>query len=302
MEIAHINKNNINKEKDIYSMLNDLNEKYFLLEKRQNENQEIIEKNKSFILILNQNFKAIKKYIKEFKTKYEKEINALKEIIFQNKSNIYDNNTDNFKIDKLNNLKDEFDEKAKIIDKNIEEQINDIKKLKLKMINKDEELNSYESKNDYIFQSFELLLAEIMKKGDIDENNYEKLKNISEKLIINDISPYEYTTRYFSETYKYLDKKNELNEERVKKLSQINKKVTDYIDKIEHELNKKNKKGKKDKIIPKTPDNKIEKFRNKYGLRKEDADDKKIKEQLKLYKNDEIRTYQALMNRIVNKK
>ena len=141
-----------------------------------------------------------------------------------------------------------------------------------------------------------------MKKGDIDENNYEKLKNISEKLIINDISPYEYTTKYFSETYKYLDKKNELNEERIKKLSQINKNVTDCIDKIEHELNKKNKKGKKDKIIPKTPDNKIEKFRNKYGLRKEDADDEKIKEQLKLHKNDEIRTYQALMNRIVNKK
>jgi hypothetical protein len=302
MEIEQINKNEINEQKDLYSLFKDLNEKYYLLEKKQNANQEIIEKNKSFILILNQNFKAIKKYIKEFKTKYEKEINALKEIIFQNKSNIYDNNTDNFKIDKLNNLKDEFDEKAKNIDKNIEEQINDIKKLKLKMINKENELNSYETKNDYIFQSFELLLAEIMKKGDIDEKNYEKLKNISEKLIINDISPYEYTTRYFSETYKYLDKKNELNEERVKKLSQINKKVTDYIDKIEHELNKKNKKGKKDKIIPKTPDNKIEKFRNKYGLRKEDADDKKIKEQLKLYKNDEIKTYQALMNRIVNKK
>ena len=136
MEIVHINENNINKGKDIYSMLNDLNEKYFLLEKRQNENQEIIEKNKSFILILNQNFKAIKKYIKEFKTKYEKEINALKEIIFQNKANIYAN-TDNINIDQLNNLKDEFDENTKNIDKNIEAQINDIKKLKLKMINKE---------------------------------------------------------------------------------------------------------------------------------------------------------------------
>jgi len=244
MEIEQNNKIYINKEKDIYAMLNDLNAKYYLLEKKQNENQEIIEKNKSFILILNQNFKAIKKYIKEFKTKYEKEINVLKETIFQNKANKY-GKTDNINIDQLNNLKNEFDEKAKNIDKNIEEQIKDIKKLKLKKINKDDELKYNESKNDYIFQSFELLLAEIMKKGDLDGNNCERLKNISEKLIINDISPYEYTTRYFSETYKYLDKKNELNEERIKKLSQINKKITDYIDKIEHELIKRIKKEKK---------------------------------------------------------
>ena len=243
----------------------------------------------------------IKKYIKEFKTKIEKEIKDLKQIIIQNKAYKCDKK-DITDMNQLNNIKNEFDENTKNIDKNIEKQISDIKKLKLKMITDKDELKNYESKNDFIFQSFEILLAEIMKKGDIDETNSEKLKNISEKLIINDISPYEYTTKYFSETYKYLDKKNELNEERVKKLSQINKKVTDYIDKFEHELIKKNKKGKKDKIIPKTPDNKIEKFRNKYGLRKEDADDKKIKEQLKLYKHDEIRAYQALMNRIVNKK
>ena len=309
MEIEQINKNKINDEKDIYSMLNDLNNKYNLLEKKQNENQEIIEKNKSFILILNQNFMIIKKYIKEFKTKIEKEIKDLKQVIIQNKAYKYDKK-DNTDMDQLNNIKNEIDENTKNIDKNIEEQISDIKKLKLKMITDKDELKNYESKNDFIFQSFEKLLAEIMKKGDIDETNSEKLKNISEKLIINDISPYEYTTRYITETYNYFDKKNELDEKKLEKLSRINKIIMDHIEKIEKELNKnkkdkKHKKEKNDKIKKSKAiktDSKIERFRKKFGLSEKDADDKTIKEHLKLYKNDETKTYQALMNRILNKK
>jgi len=309
MEIEQINKNKINDEKDIYSMLNDLNNKYNLLEKKQNENQEIIEKNKSFILILNQNFMIIKKYIKEFKTKIEKEIKDLKQIIIQNKAYKCDKK-DNTDMDQLNNIKNEFDENTKNIDKNIEKQISDIKKLKLKMITDKDELKNYESKNDFIFQSFEKLLAEIMKKGDIDETNSEKLKNISEKLIINDISPYEYTTRYITETYNYFDKKNELDEKKLEKLSRINKIIMDHIEKIEKELNKnkkdkKHEKEKKDKIKKSKAiktDSKIEKFRKKFGLSEKDADDKTIKEHLKIYKNDETKTYQALMNRILNKK
>ena len=309
MEIEQINKSKINDEKDIYSMLNDLNNKYNLLEKKQNENQEIIEKNKSFILILNQNFMIIKKYIKEFKTKIEKEIKDLKQVIIQNKAYKYDKK-DNTDMDQLNNIKNEIDENTKNIDKNIEKQISDIKKLKLKMITDKDELKNYESKNDFIFQSFEKLLAEIMKKGDIDETNSEKLKNISEKLIINDISPYEYTTRYITETYNYFDKKNELDEKKLEKLSRINKIIMDHIEKIEKELNKnkkdkKHKKEKNDKIKKSKAiktDSKIERFRKKFGLSEKDADDKTIKEHLKLYKNDETKTYQALMNRILNKK
>ena len=309
MEIEQINKNKINDEKDIYSMLNDLNNKYNLLEKKQNENQEIIEKNKSFILILNQNFMIIKKYIKEFKTKIEKEIKDLKQVIIQNKAYKYDKK-DNTDMDQLNNIKNEIDENTKNIDKNIEKQISDIKKLKLKIITDKDELKNYESKNDFIFQSFEKLLAEIMKKGDIDETNSEKLKNISEKLIINDISPYEYTTRYITETYNYFDKKNELDEKKLEKLSRINKIIMDHIEKIEKELNKnkkdkKHKKEKNDKIKKSKAiktDSKIERFRKKFGLSEKDADDKTIKEHLKLYKNDETKTYQALMNRILNKK
>ena len=309
MEIEQNNKNKINDEKDIYSMLNDLNNKYNLLEKKQNENEEIIEKNKSFILILNQNFMIIKKYIKEFKTKIEKEIKDLKQIIIQNKAYNCDKK-DNTDMDQLNNIKNEFDENTKNIDKNIEKQISDIKKLKLKMITDKDELKNYESKNDFIFQSFEKLLAEIMKKGDIDETNSEKLKNISEKLIINDISPYEYTTRYITETYNYFEKKNELDEKKIEKLSRINQIIMDHIEKIEKELNKnkkdkKHKKEKNDKIKKSKAiktDSKIERFRKKFGLSEKDADDKTIKEHLKLYKNDETKTYQALMNRILNKK
>ena len=309
MEIEQINKNKINDEKDIYSMLNDLNNKYNLLEKKQNENEEIIEKNKSFILILNQNFMIIKKYIKKYKTKIEKEIKDLKQVIIQNKA-YKCNKKDNTDMDQLNNIKNEFDENTKNINKNIEKQISDIKKLKLKMITDKDELKNYESKNDFIFQSFEKLLAEIMKKGDIDETNSEKLKNISEKLIINDISPYEYTTRYITETYNYFEKKNELDEKKLEKLSRINKIIIEHIEKIEKELNKnkkdkKHEKEKKDKIKKSKAiktDSKIERFRKKFGLSEKDADDKTIKEQLKLYKNDETKTYQALMNRILNKK
>ena len=251
----------------------------------------------------------IKKYIKEFKTKVEKEIKDLKQIIIQNKAYKCDKK-DNTDMDQLNNIKNEFDENTKNIDKNIEKQISDIKKLKLKMITDKDELKNYESKNDFIFQSFEILLAEIMKKGDIDETNSEKLKNISEKLIINDISPYEYTTRYITETYNYFDKKNELDEKKLEKLSRINKIIMDHIEKIEKELNKnkkdkKHEKEKKDKIKKSKAiktDSKIERFRKKFGLSEKDADDKTIKEHLKIYKNDETKTYQALMNRILNKK
>ena len=142
----------------------------------------------------------------------------------------------------------------------------------------------YESKDEVL--SFEHLLSEIMKKGDINSKNYEKLKEISEKLIKNDISPFECMTKYISETYKYLHCKNKLDEKQIEKLSQINKKVSDSIGKIEIELNKKLKKESKSKKAQTKGGVKIEEFRKKFELREEDADDNLIQEYLKLNKND----------------
>ena len=284
----------INKEQNIYTMLEELNKKYNILEKKQKINEEKIEKNEKTIFNLNKNIMIVKKYIDEIKIKIEKDINELNEKINeQNKKNEPEKiNNINLNIEQLNNIKLKFDEKNNIIDKKIDELIKDIKEIKMNQNLKDNAPKMNEKKDIPLVDNFQNLLTEIMIKGDIDQYTKERLKKIIENLINNSNSPKHYLTNFLSENYiKYLEKSSELDNKKIEKLSEINKKISDYVDNISRELMQKNKANNM-KIME--SDNKIEQFRKKYNIRKEEHDDQLIKNFLNYYKNDEEKVYQAL--------
>ena len=67
MENGQININQINQNQDIYSMIKIMNEKYNLLEKKQKDDEELIQINKKNILLLNENLNILRKTIKNLK-------------------------------------------------------------------------------------------------------------------------------------------------------------------------------------------------------------------------------------------
>ena len=296
MEEDKNNSIKINKEQNLYSMLEELKKKYNKLEKKQKINAEKIEKNEKTIFNLNKNIMIMKKYIDQIKIKIEKDINELKEKINeQNKKNEPEKiNNINLNIEQLNNIKLQFDEKNNIIDKKIDELIKDIKEIKKNQNLKDNATKMNEKKDILLVDNFQILLKEIMSKGDIDHNIKERLKIIIENLINSSYSPKKYLTNFLNGyNNKYIEKSSESNIKKIDKLVEINKKIYDYIDKIEKELKQKNKnKANNMKIIE--SDNKIELFRKKYNIRKEEYKDEVIQNYLNFYQNDEEKVYQAL--------
>ena len=296
MEDDKNNSIKINKEQNLYSMLEELKKKYNILEKKQKINEEKIEKNEKTIFNLNKNIMIMKKYIDQIKIKIEKDINELKEKINeQNKKNEPEKiNNINLNIEQLNNIKLQFDEKNNIIDKKIDELIKDIKEIKKNQNLKDNATKMNEKKDILLVDNFQILLKEIMSKGDIDHNIKERLKIIIENLINSSYSPKKYLTNFLNGYYnKYIEKSSESNIKKIDKLVEINKKICDYIDKIEKELKQKNKnKANNMKIIE--SDNKIELFRKKYNIRKEEYKDEVIQNYLNFFQNDEEKVYQAL--------
>jgi len=296
MEDDKNNSIKINKEQNLYSMLEELKKKYNILEKKQKINEEKIEKNEKTIFNLNKNIMIMKKYIDQIKIKIEKDINELKEKINeQNKKNEPEKiNNINLNIEQLNNIKLQFDEKNNIIDKKIDELIKDIKEIKKNQNLKDNATKMNEKKDILLVDNFQILLKEIMSKGDIDHNIKERLKIIIENLINSSYSPKKYLTNFLNGyNNKYIEKSKESDIKKIDKLVEINKKIYDYIDKIEKELKQKNKnKANNMKIIE--SDNKIELFRKKYNIRKEEYKDEVIQNYLNFFQNDEEKVYQAL--------
>ena len=296
MEDDKNNSIKINKEQNLYSMLEELKKKYNILEKKQKINEEKIEKNEKTIFNLNKNIMIMKKYIDQIKIKIEKDINELKEKINeQNKKNEPEKiNNINLNIEQLNNIKLQFDEKNNIIDKKIDELIKDIKEIKKNQNLKDNATKMNEKKDILLVDNFQILLKEIMSKGDIDHNIKERLKIIIENLINSSYSPKKYLTNFLNGyNNKYIEKSSESNIKKIDKLVEINKKIYDYIDKIEKELKQKNKnKANNMKIIE--SDNKIELFRKKYNIRKEEYKNEVIQNYLNFFQNDEEKVYQSL--------
>ena len=245
MENILINENKNIHQKDLYEMIKELNTKYILLEKKLKEKDEAMIRDKKILLIMNKNMISIQNQFSEFKKNCEKDINDLREKIEKkNGKEKYDeiNYIDNDN-ELLNKIKSEFDEKKEDIDNQLKKLTDQIKEIKDYLINK-EELKIVENKDTTIFESFENLLAMIISQGDIDSDNLKKLEKIVKKLKANNISPLKLVNDFFSENFKYMQNKNEID---VKE--NIKKRVYQEIEEIENKLN--NQESVLDKIMNK---------------------------------------------------
>ena len=226
-------------------------------------NEELSLKNKDVNLNLNKNLKLLKDLVINLKNKSGQNINELKESIDKIKK---ENNIDIIKklsLEQINILQNKYNEMCKEIDKKIETLKNEINEIKNninnnnninttnnnQIENNNNNINIKNNKNTEliinkedektIFQKFENLIAIIIDKNNIDDKIKEELNQYCEKLIINNISPVEYTAKYFSETYKYLE--NGIEKEKFAKLLKANEKLILAVEEIEKRLNKKRK-------------------------------------------------------------
>ena len=249
MDVDLNNNKNNQKQNDIYTMINELQNKYEILEKSQMNNEELSLKNKDVNLNLNKNLKLLKDLVINLKNKFGQNINELKESIGKIKK---ENNIDIIKklsLEQINDLQNKYNEMCKEIDKKIETLKNEINEIKININNlnnnninttnniqiennsnniniknnKETELIINKEDEKTIFQKFENLIAIIIDINNIDDKIKEELNQYCEKLIINNISPVEYTAKYFSGTYKYLE--NGIEKEKFFKLLKANEKL-----------------------------------------------------------------------------
>ena len=318
-----INNDNIAKEPDLYAMINELRNKYEILEKRQKDNEELSKKNMTNILNLNTSLIGLKKIVQKMKNEYIKQIEDLNKIVHDI---IGQNEKDKINIIEINSIKNQYNEMTKELTKSFDSLKKEIKEIKIKIAinnnfninksifkdknennknndininkNKNGELNIDKKEQKTVFDKFQNLLAMIIEKNEIDNKILEELKELSEKLIINDISPLEYATEYFSDTYKYFVGVKS-NQKDVEKVLIINRKIFDVLEKIEPELKEKinNEKKPEKKIV----DRRVEKFRINKQIKDEDATDKEILDLLNVHRNNEQKVYEILIENILKK-
>ena len=327
MDYEKNNNKNHQQENDLYMMVNELKNKYESLEKKQKNNEENSIKNSKAIYNLNINLKILKDFIIILKKQFEQIIGELKEL----KENIdkiqKENDIDKIKKlskEQINILENKFSEMSKEIDKKIETQ-KEIKEIQINKNrnnvkhnidnniniednndnnnininnNKNTELRIDKDKQKTIFQKFEILLSTIIDTNNIDNKIKKELNQYCEKLIFNNISPIEYTAKYFALAYKYL--KKGLDKEKFEKIIKTNIKVISLIEEIEKKNEIKIKRTKPEKKSNENIDKKIEEFRKKYSIMEEDASDELIKNCLNNCKNKELKAYQSILEAIIN--
>ena len=327
MDYEKNNNRNHQQENDLYMMVNELKNKYESLEKKQKNNEENSIKNSKAIYNLNINLKILKDFIIILKKQFEQIIGELKEL----KENIdkiqKENDIDKIKKlskEQINILENKFSEMSKEIDKKIETQ-KEIKEIQINKNrnnvkhnidnniniednndnnnininnNKNTELRIDKDKQKTIFQKFEILLSTIIDTNNIDNKIKKELNQYCEKLIFNNISPIEYTAKYFALAYKYL--KKGLDKEKFEKIIKTNIKVISLIEEIEKKNEIKIKRTKPEKKSNENIDKKIEEFRKKYSIMEEDASDELIKNCLNNCKNKELKAYQSILEAIIN--
>ena len=135
MDVDLNNNKNNQKQNDIYTMINDLKNKYEILEKRQMINEELSLKNKDVNLNLNKNLKLLKDLVINLKNKFGQNINELRESIDKIKK---ENNIDIIKklsLEQINDLQNKYNEMCKEIDKKIETLKNEINEIKININN-----------------------------------------------------------------------------------------------------------------------------------------------------------------------
>jgi hypothetical protein len=265
--------------------------------------------NKSKENTLEKNNNLIFEEFDNFKVKYTERNNKIDKIFEEINNEIKKIKNDiviikNYTLNReeFNNFKVKYTEKNMGIDKTINEINNEIKKIKFDIVNdKKIELKIEENKHQTVFQQFENLLANIMSKNDIDNNNRMDLKSIIDKLLINSMKPSEMANDYLNSHYNYLIKDNKNDEENRKLLEQfclIKEKIIRNISDIESELLMNKNKNIEKKVTVKK-DKKIEKFREKHKITQGDASDEKIRNYLNMYRKEE-EALKALMDSILN--
>ena len=203
--------------------------------------------NKSKENTLEKNNNLIFEEFDNFKVKYTERNNKIDKIFEEINNEIKKIKNDiviikNYTLNReeFNNFKVKYTEKNMGIDKTINEINNEIKKIKFDIVNdKKIELKIEENKYQTIFQQFENVLANIMSKNDIDNNNRMDLKSIIDKLLINSMKPSEMANDYLNSHYNYLIKDNKNDAENRKLLEQfclIKEKIIRNISDIESEL------------------------------------------------------------------
>ena len=141
MDVELNNDKNNQKQNDIYTMINDLKNKYEILEKRQMINEELSLKNKDVNSNLNKNLKLLKDLVIKQKNKFGQNINELKESIDKIKK---ENNIDIIKklsLEQINDLQNKYNEMCKEINKKIETLKNEIK-ININNINNNKNINT----------------------------------------------------------------------------------------------------------------------------------------------------------------
>lgn len=265
--------------------------------------------NKSKENTLEKNNNLIFEEFDNFKVKYTERNNKIDKIFEEINNEIKKIKNDiviikNYTLNReeFNNFKVKYTEKNMGIDKTINEINNEIKKIKFDIVNdKKIELKIEENKYQTIFQQFENVLANIMSKNDIDNNNRMDLKSIIDKLLINSMKPSEMANDYLNSHYNYLIKNNENDAENRKLLEQfclIKEKINRNISDIESELLMNKNKNIEKKVTVKK-DKKIERFREKHKITQGDASDEKIRNYLNMYRKEE-EALKALMDSILN--
>ena len=108
MDVELNNDKNNQNQNDIYTMINGLQNKYEILEKRKMNNEELSLKNKDVNLNLNKNLKLLKDLVINLKNKFGQNINELKESIDKIKK---ENNIDIIKklsLEQINDLQNKY--------------------------------------------------------------------------------------------------------------------------------------------------------------------------------------------------
>ena len=287
-----------NQLQSIYSKLEEIDKKYEKLENKQKESEKIIEINKTNLLRLNKNLLIVNNSLQEFKNQYNKEFNELINKLKKKNEIKIENDADKINLEQINNLNANFGKMVLDINKRFHEFDIITKELKMENYNKDKnqeiKIEKKDSQTQSVIKEFHNVLSSIINKNGIDEKDLKELKIKSKNLVSNNLCPLDLSNIYFSEIFKKLVEENKPDDEHISKISELNIKIIETIEKINSELNKDSEKKKSKKFD-------ITDFRKKYEIKKEDADDKTIKDLYKKCGQDEFETYRLIIIRLANK-
>ena len=295
--------NNINKR------LDNLESNYKIIEEKNKEYENRIQKNEDLIENLYQLIKGLNIKIKKRLFNLEKDFNKKFKILqnkenFEEKNEIIINDLINHKENDLLNLNKIYEEMSKMLEKKLKEfEVNLYesleKKSKKELVDKKEEnkeakkTSNKDNKNAIIefkgknlVEELESKLTKIMsdKNLTIELNDIIQLKKISATLLIKKADPLEMINLFFKDNYNNneLDpnKKGDIGSKKVQIFNALQDMSLKKIEAIQEEKEY------------------IKEFRDKYGITEKDYDDKSLKKLMVKYKNKEKEIIKDILKKL----